>query len=40
MLKDNKVPRTRDQCRDKGSRSPSPGAEAAAGVLGEGKAKL
>ena len=47
MLKDNKVPGTRDPGPgtrdprgDKGSRSPSPGAGAAAGVLGEGQAEL
>ena len=42
VLKDNKVPGTRDQGPewDKGSRSPSPGAGAAAGVLGEGQAEL
>ena len=40
MLKDNKVPGTRDLRGDKGGRSPSPGAGAAAAVLGEGQAEL
>ena len=40
VLKDYKVPGTRDPRGVKGSRSPSPGARAAEGVLGEGKAEL
>ena len=40
VLKDNKVPGTWDPRRDKGARSPTPGAGAAAGVLGEGQAEL
>ena len=40
VLKDGKVPRTRDPRRVKGGRSPSPGARAAAAVLGEGQAEL
>ena len=40
VLKDNKVPGTRDSRGVKGGRSPSPGARAAAGVLGEGQAEL
>ena len=42
VLKDNKVPGTRDPgpAQYKGSRSASPGAGAAAGVLGEGQAEL
>ena len=45
VLKDNKVPRTWDPGpgtapRYKGGRSASPGAGAAAGVLGEGQAEL
>ena len=42
VIKDNKVPGTRDPgpARDKGGRRPSPGAGAAAGVLGEGQAEL
>ena len=40
VLKDNKVPGTRDQHGDKGGRSPRPGTGAAAGFLGEGQAEL
>ena len=40
VFKDNKVPGTRDPGGDKGARSPSPGAGAAAGVSGEGQAAL
>ena len=44
VLKDNKVPGARDPgpgtTQYKGGRSPSPGAGAAAGVLGEGQAEL
>ena len=44
VLKDNKVPGTGDLHRDlrgdKGGRSPSPGAGAAAGFLGESQAEL
>ena len=40
VLKDNKVPGTRDLRGDKGGRSPSPGTGAAAGVLAEGQAEL
>ena len=44
VLKDNKVPKTQDPGPGtawyKGGRSTSPGAGAAAGVLGEGQAEL
>ena len=40
VLKDGKVPGTLDPPGVKGGRSPSPGAGAAAGVLGEGQAEL
>ena len=40
VLKDNKVPGTGDPRGDKGGRSPSPGAGAAAGFLGESQAEL
>ena len=40
VLKDGKVPGTRDPRGVKGCRSPSPGAGAATGVWGVGKAEL